>query len=108
MIAEIRPDILAQLEGLEITVKAKGENFCLFVRSGCLAMVPWESELGIFSRIGGSAGLFVDQGLGYLVLRDGQHLLVGNDFEVPAEPVQVEKILQFSTDLKSALGLADS
>jgi hypothetical protein len=70
--------------------------------------VPWESELGIFSRTGGSTGLFLDQGLGYLVLRDGQHFMVGNDFEIPAEPVHVEKILQFSVDLKDALGLADS
>ena len=65
-------------------------------------MVPWDQET--FSDIG-STGLSLDQGLGYLVLRDGQHLLTGNDFEIPAEPGQVEKIQQFSADLKAALGL---
>jgi hypothetical protein len=103
----VTPETVARLNSFEIIVKGKGQNFCLFVRSGCLAMVPWDEETGIFSGIG-SSGLFVDQGLGYLVSRDGQHFLVGNEFEVPAEPAQVEKVLQFSADLKTALRLADS
>jgi hypothetical protein len=98
----VKPEVIERLNLCEIRVMAKGQNFCVFVREGCLAMVPWDQET--FSDIG-STGLSLDQGLGYLVLRDGQHLLAGNDFEIPAEPGQVEKILQFSADLKSALGL---
>jgi hypothetical protein len=101
----VTPEITARLESFEIIVKAKGQNFCLFVRRGCLAMVPWES--GVFTG-SGSTGLSLDQGLGYLVLRDGQHFLVGNEFEVLAEPAQIEEIHQFSADLKTSLGLADS
>jgi hypothetical protein len=99
----VKPEIKDRLDRSDIRVMAKGTNFCVFVRDGCLAMVPWDEES--FSDIG-STGLSLDQGLAYLVYRDGQHLLSGNDFEVPADPEQVEKILQFSADLKAALGLA--
>jgi hypothetical protein len=43
--------------------------------------------------------------LAYLVYRGGCHVLAGHDFEIPAEPAQVDKILRFSADLKAALGL---
>jgi len=68
-------------------------------------MVPWDQQN--FAGIG-STGLSMTEGLGYLISRDGQYLLAGNDFEIPAESEQVEKVLRFSADLKAALGLADS
>lgn len=98
----MKPEITDRLDRSEIRVLSKGQNFCVFVRDGCLAMVPWDRET--FGGIG-STGLSLDRGLAYLVWRDGRHLLAGNDFEIPAEPGQVEKILQFSADLKAALGL---
>jgi hypothetical protein len=98
----VKPEVIERLDLCDIRVMAKGQHFCVFVRDGCMAMVPWDEET--FSGIG-STGLSLDRGLAYLVWRDGQHLLAGNDFEIPAEPAQVEKILQFSTDLKAALGL---
>jgi hypothetical protein len=101
----LKPEIMDRLNLCDIRVMSKGQHFCVFVRDGCLAMVPWDEET--FSGIG-STGLSLDQGLGYLVYRDGQHYLAGNDFEIPAEPPHVEKVLRFSADLKAALGLADS
>jgi len=101
----VTPEILERLNLCDIRVMSKGKNFCVFVRDGCLAMVPREEE--VFSGPG-STGLSLDEGLGYLIVRDGRHLLQGNDFEIPAAPEQVEKILQFSKDLKAALGLAES
>jgi hypothetical protein len=98
-----KPEVDECLTLCDIRVMSKGQHFCVFVREGCLAMVPWDEEN--FSDIG-STGLSLDQGLGYLVYRDGLHFLAGNEFEVPAEAAQVEKILKFSADLKVALGLA--
>jgi hypothetical protein len=101
----VKPEVIERLNLSDIRVMAKGQHFCVFVRDGCVAMAPWDQET--FNGIG-SSGLSLDRGLAYLLWRDGQHLLAGNDFEVPAEPGQVEKILRFSADLKLALGLADS
>jgi hypothetical protein len=100
----VKPEIKERLDRSDIRVMSKGQNFCVFVRDSCLAVVPWDEET--FAPIG-STGLSLEQGLGYLVSRDGQYLLAGNEFEVPAEPEQVEKVLRFSSDLKIALGLTD-
>ncbi len=97
----MKREIEDRLNRSEIQVGAKGPHYCMFMRDGCLAVVPYEAET--FGAIG-STGLAVDQGLGYLVNRDGRQVLAGHDFEIPAEPAQVEKILKFSADLKAALG----
>ena len=96
----MKPEIEDRLNRSEIQVAARGLHHCMFLRDGCLAVVPCEGET--FGAIG-STGLAVDRGLGYLVYRDGGPVLAGRDFEIPAEPAQVEKILKFSADLKSAL-----
>jgi hypothetical protein len=97
----VKPEIEDRLNRSEIQVGAKGPHFCMFVRDGCLAVVPCDDD--IFGEMG-STGLSLERGLGYLVYRDGRHMLAGHDFEIPAEPAQVEKILRFSADLKAALG----
>ena len=97
----MKPEIEGRLHRSEIQVGAKGPHYCMFVRDGCVAVVPCDEDT--FGAIG-STGLAVDRGLGYLVYRDGRHLLAGRDFEIPAEPEQVEKILRFSADLQAALG----
>ena len=99
----LKPEILERLGRHEIRVMAQGEHFCVFVRDNCLAMVPCEEGMFLDQ---GSTGLSMDCGLGYLVVREGQPLLVGNTFEIPAEPDQVARIQQFSADVKVALGFA--
>ena len=83
---------------------AEGTYFCLFIRDGCLGMVPRTEDFTAFDNTG-STGMSLDQGLAYLVWREERPFLVGHGFEVPAEPHQVEQITQFSADLKTALGL---
>ena len=97
-------EIAQRLNTCDIRIMAEAGNFCLFVRDGCLAMAPRGPHPSGFAGIG-SSGLSTDQGLLYLVWQDEQPLLVGQGVEIPAEPGQVEKILQFSADLKAALGL---
>jgi len=101
----VNPEISARLKSLDITVMSQGTYFCLFVRDGCLAMVPRSEDFQGFESLG-STGLALDQGLAYLVWRDEQPFLVGQGFEVVAESAQMEQIRQFSADLKIALGLA--
>ncbi len=82
----------------------EGMYFSVFFREGCLAMVPLTDDGLAYAGIG-SSGLSTDQGLAYLVYREQGPMLVGNSFETPALPEQVEQILRFSADLKAALGL---
>ena len=96
--------IAARLNSADIQVMADGTYFCVFIRDGCLAMVPRSADMGGFAGIG-SSGLATDEGLLYLVWRDDVPMLVGHTVERPAEAEQVEKILRFSADLKAALGL---
>jgi len=98
----VRPEVEERLTRLDIQIGAKGPHYCMFVRDGCMAVVPCQGEQ--YGPIG-SSGLSVEQGLAYLVSRDGRQLLAGRDFEIPAEAAQVEKILRFSADLKRALGV---
>ena len=84
---------------------AEGTYFCVFVRDGCLAMVPRTEDMQGFEAIG-STGLSLDQGLAYLVWRNEAAFLVGQGFEVAAAVEQIDHIRQFSADLKTALGLA--
>ena len=97
-------EISDRLKSLNIAIMAEGTYFCLFVRDGCLGMVPRTEDLTGFADIG-SSGLSLDEGLAYLVWRDQTPFLVGQGFEVLADTAQVEQITQFSNDLKSALGL---
>jgi len=97
---EIQPETIARLVQCGIKIMSRGQNFCLFVREGCLAMVPCED--GVFAGVG-STGLSLEEGLGYLITRDGEYYLEGNTFNLPARPDQVEKVQKFSADLKAAL-----
>jgi len=100
----VNAQIAGRLKSLDIWIMADGTYFCVFVRDGCVAMVPRSEDLEGFAGIG-SSGLSTDDGLLYLVWRDQVPMLVGHTVERPAEAEQVEKILRFSADLKSALGL---
>ena len=54
----------------------------------------------------GSSGMMTDNGLAYLVWREGEAILAAHGGkEVPATAKQVEEIQRFSADLKQALGL---
>jgi hypothetical protein len=100
----VKAEIAERLKVLEINTMTEGMYFSVFYREGCLAMVPLTEDGSEYAGLG-SSGLSIDQGLGYLVYREQGPMLVGNTFEIPALPEQVERILRFSADLKSALGL---
>jgi len=99
----VSPEVTERLKVADIRVMAQGQYFCLFVRDGCVGMVPRSSDLAGLDR-NGSSGLSLDEGLGYLVFREGTPIFVGQGFEVAATEEQVEKVRQFTLDLQHALG----
>jgi hypothetical protein len=74
--------------------------YSMFARDNLIALVERTAE-GYGSV--GSTGILTECGLAYLVWRDGQALLAGKGFEVPATDEQVAAVRRFSEDLKAAL-----
>ena len=95
------PEIQAKLDQFEITVMSEGAAFCFYMRGECLAVVP--RQQGVYGAIG-SSGLATDEVLQYLVWREGRPVLSRHGAETPAAPEQVQRVQQFSADLKRALG----
>ena len=80
---------------LQIEQVAETREFRLYRRGSCVAMVHGASI--------GSSGFMTEQGLAYLVWREGVAFLVAKGGEIVATPEQVKEIQKFSEDLKRAL-----
>ena len=86
-----------RLAASNIQLVAETESHYLFVRDNCIALVERrENTIG-------STGMMTEQGLAYLVRRDGQAFLKSKSVEIPADEEQVAAIRQFSQDLANAL-----
>ena len=80
----------------------EGPAVSIYARGDCMAAVGGpRGDAGINQ---GSTGMMTDQGLAYLVWRDGRPHLAAKGGETPATPEQVETIRRFSEDLNTALG----
>jgi hypothetical protein len=72
----------------------------LLERDGFAALVERREEsLGQV----GAAGLVTEKGLAVLVWRGGQGFFVTRNFELPAEPQQIDELRRFSADVKQVL-----
>uniref|UniRef100_Q01RU3 Uncharacterized protein n=1 Tax=Solibacter usitatus (strain Ellin6076) TaxID=234267 RepID=Q01RU3_SOLUE len=85
---------MSLLEDLGISLISEGAAVRIYARENCIAAVGQGQ---------GSTGLMTEQGLAYLVWRDGQAFLAAKGTETPATPEQVEAIQKFSRDLSTAL-----
>ena len=90
---------MSGLEDLNIRLMVEGPAVSIYVRDNCIAAVG--GDLGSGNQ--GSTGMMTEQGLAYLVWRDGQPYLAAKGSETPATPEQVEAIRKFSEDLTTAL-----
>jgi hypothetical protein len=86
---------VSRLEDFGIRLMVEGPVVSIYVRENCIGVVSGGSQ--------GSTGLLTEQGIAYLVWRDGQPLLSSKGLERPATAEQVEAIRKFSEDLNSAL-----
>jgi hypothetical protein len=90
---------VSRLEDLNIRLIVEGPAVSMYVRDNCMAAVGG-SNPGMNL---GSTGMMTEQGVAYLVWRDGQPYLAAKGSETRATPEQVETIRRFSADLKNAL-----
>jgi hypothetical protein len=89
---------VSRLDDLNIRLMVEGPAVSIYVRDNCIAAVGGANVINQ-----GSTGMMTEQGLAYLVWRDGLPYLAAKGGETPATPEQVEIIGKFSADLKSAL-----
>jgi hypothetical protein len=94
---------VSRLEDLNIQRVVEGPTFSMYVRDNCIGVVA-----GPGGAHRGSTGLMTEQGLAYLMWREGQPYLAAKGVETPATPEQVETIRKFSQDLQAALETAIS
>jgi hypothetical protein len=90
-------DFTERLAALGIQLVAETSAHYLFTRDNCIALV--ERSLGTI----GSTGVLTDQGLAYIIWRDGQAFLKSKSAEIAAGEEQIAAIRQFSQDLATAL-----
>jgi hypothetical protein len=96
----VTPEIEARLQSFGIGLVTESPAVWVFVRDVCVAMAG-RGAGGALSL--GSTGMMTENGLAYLVWREGRPLLAAKGSEVAAAPEQVEAIQRFSGDLTRAL-----
>jgi len=95
----VTPELVARLAAYRIELLSEAGQFCVLARDNCFALAhPGETGMEI-----GSSGMVTENGLAYLVWREGKPRLAARGSEIPAGAAQVEAIRSFSEDLKRAL-----
>jgi hypothetical protein len=100
---------VSRLDDLNIRLMVEGPAVSIYVRDNCIAAVGGTHGSSLGSSLSGnqgSTGMMTEQGLAYLVWRDGQPYLAAKGGATPATPEQVETIRKFSQDLSNALNTA--
>ena len=93
-------ELVARLALYRIELLSEAKEFSIVARANCFALLhaPQAGVPGI-----GSSGMMTENGLAYLVWRDGEPRLVAKGSDLPAPPADVEAIRSFSEELKTAL-----
>jgi hypothetical protein len=97
----VTPELVARLAAKRIELLSEGGEFCVLARENCFAMVR-AGEAGVLGI--GSSGMLTENGLAYLVWREGEPRLVAKGGDLAASTLEVEALRGFSEDLKAALG----
>jgi hypothetical protein len=92
----VNPDLRLRLEKFNIQVIAETRAYSLLGRDNMVALVAHTGSVG-------STGVMTDNGLAYLVWREGRAMLAAKSHETQADEAQVDAIRSFSEDLKVAL-----
>ncbi len=104
----VRSDITARLEALGIWQMVNAAYYGVFVRSGCMVIAQRNPDTGEYTSIGSAAYSLDGIGMAFLQWKGEQPYLYRKDYDpVPATPEHLEKLRQFSADVRSALGLPD-
>lgn len=95
------PELVASLAVYRIELLSEATDYCVLARDNCFVLVA-AGRTGALEI--GSSGMMTENGLAYLVWREGQPRLVAKGSDLPAGAAQVEALRGFSTDLEAALG----
>jgi hypothetical protein len=96
----VSPELAARLAAHRIELLSEARGFSLLARESCFALVNLAE--GRVPGIG-SPGMMTENGLAYLVWRQGEPRLVAKGSDMPATAAEVAAIRRFSEDLKTAL-----
>jgi hypothetical protein len=96
----VTPEIAERLAACDIVMAAQAQDYCMFVRGNCLALVRTDGER--FTSMG-SSGMLTENGLAYLVWSDGKAWLSSHGNQVEGGADQVDAIRKFSEDLKKII-----
>lgn len=92
-------ELVARLAVYRIELLSEAKEFSIVARQNCFAMLHTAPDIPAV----GSSGMMTENGLAYLVWREGEARLVAKGSDVAADATQVEAIRSFSEDLKRAL-----
>jgi hypothetical protein len=100
----VTSELAARLAVYRIQLLSEAKEYSIVARDTCFAMLHRANDPapGI-----GSSGMMTENGLAYLVWREGEARLVSKGNEIPATADQVEIIRSFAEDLKTAIGATD-
>jgi hypothetical protein len=101
----VTAELEARLHSFGIGLVSESPAVSIFVRDICVAMAG-RGPGGVLSL--GSTGMMTENGLAYLVWREGRPRLAAKGSDVAAAPEQVEAIRRFSEDLRRALEVTDT
>ena len=95
------PELAARLAVYRIELLSEATDYCVLARDNCfvLAAAGRNGALEV-----GSSGMMTENGLAYLVWREGQPRLVAKGRDLPAGAAEVETLRGFSADLQAVLG----
>jgi hypothetical protein len=93
----VEQDLSEHLAAHGIELAAETESHYLLARGDCIALVERHNHTM------GSTGVLTENGLAYLIWRDGRGFLKSKLAEIPASPRQIADIARFSQDLAAAL-----
>ncbi|HEY1336539.1 MAG TPA: hypothetical protein VGF59_03475 [Bryobacteraceae bacterium] len=92
------PEIEARLEKLNIKVLFPAKELALLGREDLMSLVSNNGSIG-------STGMMTEHGFAFIVWKQGQAYMAAKGVETPATEEQVERVRQFSEDVKSAMGV---
>jgi hypothetical protein len=100
----VTPELSARLAVYRIQLLSEAKEFSIVARDACFALLYKADHPapGI-----GSSGMITENGLAYLIWRDGKAYLVAKGNEVMATADQVEAIRSYSEDLKTVIRATD-
>jgi hypothetical protein len=96
----VTPELSARLAVYRIQLLSEAKEFSIVARDTCFALLYKADHpaAGI-----SSSGMMTENGMAYLIWREGEPRLVSKGSEIPASAEEVAAIRSFAEDLKAVI-----